>query len=303
VIHAPSALLIQTHRRLGDTRIARWLARYSVGQAAEALQDLEAANTQSVPESTEKLAGALHDRGAGVITLLDMEYPACFRALDKDAPPLLYLIGDVTRLMARSIAIIGTRRPTSDGRSAATQVAHGAVAAGWIIVSGNAPGIDCAGHTGAVQSTGGQTLVFPPASLDQYRPVFRGASPEQVTVATPFPPGTDILPWMFLRRNTLVAAQCRAAFVAETGVRGGTLDTIKKLAAWQRPVFATLLPPEARYAAAHSMLATGNVQLLDVLQHPAAATEAIISAARKTRAHPPVNTAVLGDFFAGEEWG
>ena len=300
--HKLTAALIQLHRRWGDARLSRWFGQYSIGQGTEALLDLTEQNSQGSQVQAENLAAKLEDQCAYVITRLDPDYPACFHALDQDAPPLLYVIGDSGRLKARSLAIIGMRKPTLDGKAAAVHMASGAGDAGWLVVSGNAPGIDSTAHSAVLDMETGETLVFPPVPLDQYKPGFRGETAGRVTIASPFPPGCEVAPWMFLRRNTLVATQCRAAFVAETGVRGGTLDTVKKLAARRRPTFATLLPGEARYASAHSMLAAGGVSLLDVLSDPASALAVLLEAAQSTLAHPPVNAAVLNDFFADEEW-
>lgn len=305
MIHQPTARILFLHKRLGDARLLRFLDRFSVGQGLEALTELQGAWNGAVGGAWENLAEELKKRGFGLITPLDAEYPSCFRAMGADGPPFLYVQGDAARLSAKSIAIIGTRKPTAAGRGAADGVGRAAVKDGWLVVSGNAPGVDCAGHTSALhkaessQYPTGATLVFPPVPPEQYQPVFKNSDPARVTVASPFVPGMPVAPWMFLRRNSLVAAQCRAAFVAETGVRGGTLDTVKKLRQLRRPTFATLLPPNARFHAAHSMLASGGIELLDIL-NDAGTADAIIQAASAPQALPAVVTAVLNDFF-GED--
>lgn len=249
--------------------------------------------------AAEKYADALAQRNVRLLTVLDQEYPACLRALHNDAPPFLYVSGETGRLRARSIAIVGTRRPTADGRAAATCVAKHVSQDDWAVVSGNAPGIDAVAHAAAIEA-GGATLVFPPAAMDQYVQGFRAGSPARVTVASPFVPGCPVEPWMFLRRNSLVAAHCHAAFVAETGVRGGTLDTVKKLARLRRAVFATALPESARYAKAHAMLAAGGVRMVPVLQKDQAAVRQILDAAARCLRHPAVSTPVLEDMFPEE---
>lgn len=306
LIHPITARLLFLHKRLGDARLLRFLDRFSVGQGLEALAELTGLWNGMVGSAWEDLTEELQGRGFGLITPLDAEYPSCFRAMGADAPPFLYVQGDVARLSAKSIAIIGTRKPTAAGRAAADAVARAAVEEGWLVVSGNAPGVDCAGHTAALSDpaaapeSSGATLVFPPVPPEQYQPIFKNSDPHRVTVASPFVPGTTVAPWMFLRRNSLVAAQCRAAFVAETGVRGGTLDTVKKLRQLRRPTFATLLPADARFQAAHRMLAAGGgVELLDILSD-AGAANTILEAAAAPQPLPALVTAVLNDFF-GED--
>lgn len=249
--------------------------------------------------AAEKHADALAQKSVKLLTVLDQEYPACLRALHNDAPPFLYVLGETGRLRTRSIAIIGTRRPTADGRAAASYVARHVSQEDWIVVSGNAPGIDAVAHAAAIEA-GGATLVFPPAAMDQYVQGFRADDLAQVTVASPFVPGCPVEPWMFLRRNSLVAAHCHAAFVAETGTRGGTLDTVKKLARLRRAVFATELPETARYAEAHAMLAAGGVRLVPVLQKDQTAVRQILDAAARCLRHPAVSTPVLDDMFPEE---
>jgi len=302
VIHEVSAALIQAHRRLGDERLARWLGRFSSGESASAMSQLTGTGSGGPVAAAAKLAQQLNDAGVQLITILDPEYPSCFRALEAKAPPLLYVLGDVARLVSRSIAVIGTRGPTALGRRAACLAAEAAVAAAYTVVSGNAAGIYKSGHEGALQAVGGQTLVFPPAPIDRYKPVFLHGDAERVTVVSSFAPGTDVSKWLFLRRNTLVAAHCSAAFVAETGISGGTLDTVKKLLAMGRPVFATALPEGTRYARAHTMLAAGGaVKLTDMLDNSACACHEMTCAAERTLRHQPLQVAVLHDMFAEDE--
>ncbi len=302
LIYEPVPRLVHLHRRLGDARLTRWLNRYSVGQSAEAIGDLLEAgqdHADSISAIATALAGTLLARGVSLVTILDPEYPACLRSLDTDAPPILYVQGSMDRLKVRSIAIIGTRRPTAEGRAAARCVARAAATSRWAVVSGNAPGIDSAAHEEAI-AAGGETLVFPPAPMDQYSQNFRGNCPGQVTVASPFVPGSTIEPWMFLRRNSLVAAHCYAAFVAETGTRGGTLDTVKKLRQLRRATFATALPESPKFARAHAMLAAGDIHLLDVLNEDSPAARQVLDEAAKCVRHPAMSTPVLDDLFPEE---
>ncbi len=299
VSHEINGRLIQLHRRWGDARLLRWLGRFSVGQAREALDEILHSEPNAESLKFERLASELSNRGTFVLSILDLDYPVNLRVLEADAPPLLYVSGDPDRLKARSVAIIGTRRPSAAGRIAARLVAAGATGCNWTIVSGNAPGVDSHAHCAAVES-GGQTMVFPPVPLEQYKPSFRGATADQVTVASPFAPGSSVAPWMFLRRNSLVAAHCSAGFVAETGAKGGTLDTVKKLRKLRREIFATALPDEARYANAHKLLAAGGVTMLDVADQSDSWLTTLTAAAEDCWRHPLPCTPVLEDFFPEE---
>lgn len=302
MIHGVTAQLIQLHRRLGDARLMRWLWGYSIGQSLDALTDLAQKFPVTTTAATKKLASGLIEKNVGILTWLDPEYPACLRAMDSNPPPFLYLLGDPGRLTKRSMAIIGTRRPTAHGKTAVENAVKPAVQSDWVIVSGNAPGIDSNAHEAALNEPDGQTIVFPPTPIDQYKSRFRvpPGGDYRLTVASPFLPGSEIKPWMFLRRNSLVAAHCSAAIVAETGMTGGTHDTIKKLTAMHKPIVATELPEDSRYAAAHGMFKGGLVRLVPLIDAPATTMTELLNTAEQTDRHPPVKTAVLPDFF-GEE--
>lgn len=299
VIHTPTPAIIHLHRRQGDSRLLREFQCYSVGQSQQALADLLASRAAEVPAAAHKLANVLADRGVRLVTVLDPEYPASLRLLEKDSPPLLYVQGDVARLNAGSIAVIGMRKPSPEGRAAAQSAAGAIVAAGFAVVSGNAPGADSYAHAQALES-GGETLVFPPSAMDSYVQSFRCDDPGSVTVATCFPPGTKTEPWMFLRRNSLVAAHCLSAFVAETGTRGGTLDTLKKLLKLQRATYATQLGATHPRRAAHAMLAASGVSLLTVEPASAQCFNRLIASAREHQKRPQAKVPVLEDFFSQE---
>jgi predicted Rossmann fold nucleotide-binding protein DprA/Smf involved in DNA uptake len=93
-----------------------------------------------------------------------------------------------------------------------------------------------------------------------------------------------VQPWCFLRRNTLVAALCKAALVAETGTKGGTLDTVRKLEKMRRPTFVVQLPAGAKHANAHQLLIAGGAISVAV-QCNAHDVKSITHAAASSRIH------------------
>ena len=106
-------------------------------------------------------ARGLVDRGleAGIeaIPLCSSRYPATLRLLP-DAPPVLYVRGNVAAVTARPmVAIAGTRRPTPNGQVVAQRLGTYLSSQGWCVVSSLAGGIDAAAHAGALE--GGQPTV------------------------------------------------------------------------------------------------------------------------------------------------
>ena len=217
---------------------------------------------QVTPEARATAARLAAD-GWAPCTLLDTDYPVRLReSLPDLAPPVLYWRGDWRLLAVPAVAVIGTRRPSPAGRRGARSYAAALAARGVVVVSGNAPGADSEAHAEALRC-GGSTIVFPPAPPEQYRAMF--GIPEAhggMLVVTPFVPGAAVQPWMFLARNRLVAAQCGSAIVAETGMRGGTLDTVGHLNRLTRPCFVVELPADHPRRRAVDLLAAGGAALL-----------------------------------------
>ncbi len=250
------ATWIEAHSRLRDAKLSDWLwttQEISVSELSGWLRDeKKVAPTKHSLALAEQL---LRDGGCCVIPRPDSRYPLLIKAAwGETAPPLLYCRGNLDLLQSLEFAVIGTRRPSALGKRAARLYTRFLVTHGWVIVSGNAPGVDAAAHEEAL-AYGGATVVFPPTPLDTFQPSFRWSEEwERCLVVSRYVPGSEITPWNFLGRNQLVAAMCRGALVAETGMRGGTLDTVGHLRRLRRRVFVTDLPPEAKHCRAHQLL-------------------------------------------------
>jgi DNA processing protein len=254
-MHPITAEHIELHRRLGDNRLLRYLLQFAVGETDRALSDLLDVNTCRPSRLSVRLAAEPVITSGTLLTILDPDYPPYLRELGLQAPPFLYIMGAVERLRRPAIAIIGTRSPTSQGRKTAGFYASQFAKSGWNVVSGNAPGIDSAAHRCAIEE-GGETMIYPPMPLEMFTPSFRCARAlfPRLTVASPFCPGTTVDKWCFLRRNTLVAAHASAALVAETGMRGGTIDTVGKLQSEAKSIFTAALEESDQFFRAHVAL-------------------------------------------------
>jgi len=107
---------------------------------------------------------ALEKSGAGLVTLQDETYPANLRPLP-DAPPVLFVRGELIPEDKFSLAIVGSRRATNYGLTLAHQFARELTAHGLAIVSGGARGVDSYAHRGATEA-GGRTLAFLGCGVD-----------------------------------------------------------------------------------------------------------------------------------------
>jgi DNA processing protein len=180
----------------------------------------------------ERSLAPVRRSGVTVLTLPDEAYPSRLRAIELP-PPVLYLHGDPGSLeRARSVAIVGTRRPTALGRALAGRIADAVATLDATIVSGLALGIDGAAHTAAVRA-GAPTVAVIGGGHERLYPAAHRALAHQIAVAggaivSEFPPDTQPSRGTFPRRNRIISGLADATVVVEAGARSGALTT----AAW-----------------------------------------------------------------------
>jgi len=196
-------------------------------------------------------------RAATTLRPADAGYPPPLRAI-ADPPDLLHVLGDATALLSPAIAIVGSRQPTPSGRETAFEFARALAAAGLVVASGLAAGIDAAAHRGAL-AAGGRTVAVCGTGLDI---VYPGTNAElasriaaQGALVSEFPPGTRPLPHHFPRRNRLISGLALGVLVVEARHRSGSLITARLAAEQGREVFA--LP-----GSIHNPLARGCHRLI-----------------------------------------
>jgi DNA processing protein len=149
--------------------------------------------------------------------------------------------GDLGALLAPSVAVVGARAATLYGRSVARELAAGLAAAGAVVVSGLARGIDAEAHRGALDA-GGRTVAVLPCGPDLlYPPEHRGlaeAISARGAVVTELPLGTRPRRPLFALRNRLISGLARAVVVVEARRRSGSLITARHAADQGADVFA-----------------------------------------------------------------
>ena len=180
-----------------------------------------------VPPRGELRRQAHRCRRAGIRALAsgDPHYPAALELLDKP-PPLIFLRGTLP-LCEKAVALVGSRRCSRSGRELARRLGVELAAAGLLVVSGLARGIDAAAHEGALE--GGCTLAVLGGGLDEVYPPEHEALARRVeergALISEFPPGTAPLPFHFPRRNRIIAALAHLTVVVEAGRKSGALIT------------------------------------------------------------------------------
>ncbi|MEE4298871.1 MAG: DNA-processing protein DprA [Pseudomonadales bacterium] len=186
-----------------------------------------------------------------ILTPADPCWPEPLRALP-DPPALLFLRGDAALLSAPQIAVVGARRASRRGREDARWLVSDLAAAGLVVTSGLALGIDGCAHQAALDA-GGRTVAVLGSGLDRVHPVrhqgLAAAVARRGALVSEFAPGTPPLPEHFPRRNRIISGLARGVLVVEAGEHSGSMITARLAAAQGREVFVVPSVPRDRGAA------------------------------------------------------
>jgi len=163
----------------------------------------------------------------------------------RDPPQRLYLAGSPPPWVD-AVAIVGTRYASEDGTRFARELACALAAAGVVIVSGGAAGIDTAAHLGALDAGGVTVAVLATGLVDAYPSGNAGlfakiARSGSLVCEQRGRSGAG--GWQFLRRNRLIAAVARAVVVVQAPHRSGALATARLAIQLKRRVFAVPAAP------------------------------------------------------------
>lgn len=202
---------------------------------------------------------ACWEMGVEIITFADPQYPLALSHIP-DPPLVLYCTGNTEHLNAcRTVGMVGSRRPTSYGVSAARDLGKALAEKGVVIVSGLADGLDGVSHWAAVKA-GTPTIGVLGVPIDKTYPSdntdLRRRIEENGTVISEYAPGTKCnYKATFLQRNRIIAALSGVLVVLEARERSGTMSTVGHAQRYGRPVYAV---PGSIY----SSLSTGTNLLL-----------------------------------------
>lgn len=178
--------------------------------------------------------------GRHLLTIGDPRYPPQLAAIP-GCPPALFVRGDPAVLLRPQLAIVGSRSATCAGRETAFEFAARLAAAGLVITSGLAVGIDAAAHRGALHVRGA-TIAVCGTGLDRIYPGEHEALADEIAgsgaLVSEFPTGTRPLAHNFPRRNRLMSGLARGVLVIEAAARSGSLITARLAGEQGRDVMA-----------------------------------------------------------------
>ena len=170
------------------------------------------------------------------------QFPSVLAAIF-DAPPGLFVRGraPLEMLERASVAIVGARACSSYGAQVARMLGRELGAAGLVVVSGLARGVDGEAHCGALES-GGATVAVLGCGVDRNYPASNAQLARRIEetglIVSEYAPGVEPAPWRFPARNRIVAGLAAATIVVEARERSGALITADLALEEGREVFA-----------------------------------------------------------------
>lgn len=205
----------------------------------------------------------------------DGRFPARLKAIF-DPPRALYLRGtaEPELLDRRGVGVVGARSCSPYGAQVARMLGRELAAAGLLVVSGLARGVDGEAHRGALEA-GRPTVGVLGCGIDRDYPAVNASLSRRMEdgglVVSEYEPGVEPAPWRFPARNRIIAGLCEAVVVVEARERSGALITADFALEEGREVFA--VPGEIT-----SSLSVGSNALLKLGATPLTAVGDVLDA-------------------------
>jgi DNA processing protein len=161
-----------------------------------------------------------------VVAWNNLDFPTSLGTLT-DLPPVLWYRGQLAVAESPAIAIVGSRAASAVAIETASRLAADVAAAGIVVVSGLARGVDSVAHRAALRT--GRTIAVLGSGLDRVYPAEHQELAREITrdglVVSEFPPGAPPLPHHFPMRNRLISGLSSAVVVIEASENSGSLIT------------------------------------------------------------------------------
>ena len=264
--HIIDCIQLINSENIGPVTFFKLLQEYgSVKNALAMLPKLKKFSLFSRSAAEVELAKA-EEKGVRILTFDDDEYPDNLKQID-DAPPLLYVLGRSDILNSElSLAIVGSRNASINGRKTASRIAYDLTNYGVTIISGMARGIDSAAHKGAMyaQQQKGTTIAVLGTGVDVPYPKENSALYEQIlqngAIVSEFPLETQPQATNFPRRNRIVSALSKGTLIVEAATNSGSLITARLALEQGKDIFAIPgAPNDERASGPNKLIKEGAV--------------------------------------------
>ena len=206
------------------------------GMDDRVIREVDAVRARTSPDlELDRLSRA----GVKAVNWHDETYPSRLKEI-ADPPAVLYYRGTLLPSDERSVAVVGTRGPTSYGREVASALTQDLTRNGIAVVSGLARGVDSVAHRVALEG-GGRTVAVLANGLHTIYPPEHANLAQQITengaVVSEYPLGVRPEARSFPRRNRLISGMTLGTLVVEAGEGSGARWTVYHALEQNREVF------------------------------------------------------------------
>jgi len=191
-------------------------------------------------EYIESMLTRMNELGMAYLSRDNPRFPSLLKEIP-DPPIGIFFIGDLPAVIPNKVAIIGSRKCSEYGLMSAQVIAKPLAAAGLVIVSGMARGVDSIAHRGALEG-GGKTIAVLGCGADICYPAENKNLREEIIkngcILSEYPPGTRPMPAFFPARNRIISGMSQGVLVTEASKKSGTLITVDQAIEQGREVLA-----------------------------------------------------------------
>lgn len=258
-----ASAIIEHSRKSGEYFDGIEAMSRSARSAGVKVPEIAASTAQKALDDARRSLDALVSSGGSVVTFASTKFPELLRKIP-NPPLLLFYLGNWSALIDRpTVAVIGTREPSTYGLKWGRRIAEVLGEQGFTIVSGLAEGCDTAAHQGALDA-GTPTVAFLAHGFGRIYPKVNEGLAEKIVedggcMVTEYLPNTPPRRSSFVERDRLQSGSSRGIVVVETDVEGGTMHTVG-FAKSQRRLIAALHHPDSLVGSPKSR---GNRMLID----------------------------------------
>jgi DNA processing protein len=173
-------------------------------------------------------------------------FPPNLSRLGDDIPQWLFVQGNIKNLYARSVAIVGTRKPSVDGLFLTRLIITSLANSGIPTISGLAHGIDQCAHIESIRYSLPTIAVLGTGILQNYPHGSELLRNEIVkhggTIVSEYLPNQSYSAENFVRRNRIQAALCETLVPVEWKIKSGTAHTVEFAYKYEKKIANIYLP-------------------------------------------------------------
>jgi len=196
---------------------------------------------------TEKIIKNCEEKNIKIFYYSYENYPKNLMNI-KESPYVIFVKGNLpsNEELEKSFAIVGTRKPSKEGIDFARDIGQYLFKNNIYNISGLALGIDTVGHNMSLQKTGailGQGLnleIYPRENIKLAEMILENNG----FLLSELIPQTEISLFSLIKRDRLQSTLTSGIVIAETGIKGGTVNTFKYAREQKKKIFISEINKE-----------------------------------------------------------